>query len=156
MVQQTAERTKKDGESMFNEATNTFNSAMEAGLNFQREAVKSMGDMFTCCGTMENTRGRVEAMATDSIDMVRKNAEQTQKFFDEGCRNGINMLRKTFEANKVEDKDVFAQTRDLWQSAFDAMRGNVEAAARTTTQTIENMSGFMTKCTQTNNKKSNK
>lgn len=156
MAQQTAERTKTDSENMFSEASNTFKTAMEAGLNFQREAFKTVNDMFNCCGTMENSRDRFESMATASVDTVRRNAEQTQKFFDESCRNGIGMLRKTFDVSKVEDKDVFAQTRDLWQGAFDAMRGNVEAAARATSQTIENCSNFMSKCTLTNGKKSEK
>jgi hypothetical protein len=149
MSQQTVTNNKTETCDYFRQATDTFKSAMESGIKFQQDAFKAVTDVFGQGESFDDCRGRMEAVATDSINLIRKNAEQSQKMFDEGCRTGLETMRKTFGAcemgNGHSNKDAMERTRDVWQSAFDAMKCNLVAAAKTSAQTIENWNAFFNK-----------
>ena len=149
---QTMEHPKTETPDFFKQAADSFKTAMDTGMKFQQDAMKNVTECFGKGETFEGSRERFETIAADSLNLVRKNSEQAQKFFDEGCKTGLEVIRKTFAAteNGNAKRDVFAQTRDIWQSAFDAMRTTVESAARTNAAAIENWSNFfgksMTSC----------
>lgn len=145
---QTAEHNKTEMTDYFKTANDNFKSALDAGIQFQQDCFKNMTEMFGRGETTDDVRHRVETVATDTINLVRKNVEQSQRMFDDGCKSGVEMLKKSFEQfqnGNGKDKDAFTQTRDVWQNAVDAMRSNVETAARTTSQAIENWSSFFAK-----------
>lgn len=130
---------------MFKAMNDNFRSAFDNSVKFQQETMKAVTNMFTNCDTMDDCKGKFETMANDTVSMVRKNAEQTQKAFDESCKSGINMMKKTFDTAKADNKDMFAQTRDMFSGMFDMMKTNMEMFTKTTTATIENVSEFVTK-----------
>src|SRR5262245_41150318 len=117
---QTAEHNRTETPEFFKQATDSFRSAMDTGMKFQQDAMKNVTEFFGKGENFETSRERVETFATDSLNLVRKNAEQAQKFFDEGCKTGLEVIRKTFAAteNGNAKRDMFAQTRDIWQNAF--------------------------------------
>ncbi len=139
-------------ENMFKNMNDNVRTAFDNGVKFQQETLKSVTSMFNCCEGTEDARGKFETIANDTINMVRKNAEQTQKNFDETCKNGMNMIKKSCETMKA-DKDLFAQTRDMWSTMFDMMKTNVDMFTKTTTATIENVSEFVSKTIETGAKK---
>ncbi len=145
MVQQTAEKTKQDAENVFKSASDCCANAFESAMRFGQDAIKGFAGIFDPIGGRAPGFDRIEHMAIDGVELIRKNAEQTQVFFDAACRNNMDMIRKSCEAGKAEDKDAFARARDAWQSAIDAMRGNVDAAAKTTSKAIEHFSDFVGK-----------
>jgi len=153
MAQQTAENVKTTNENKFNMATDSFRSAMDAGMKFQKDAFETMSKMFNCNTECCDVNAKMEDTTTDAINMVRKNAEQTQKAFDENCRTGLSTIRKSFDAMQEDDKDMFTRAGDIWNCWFDGMRGNVDMMAKTTTQAIENWSEFMTKTMKNGGKK---
>lgn len=156
MAQQTGEANKMTQDNTFQMAGESFRTAMDAGLKFQKDAFDTMNKMFCCgnvCGDMQE---KTQEMTTEAVNLVRKNAEQAQKTFDENCRTGLATMRKSFDVVGEGDKDMFAKANDIWANAFDAMRGNVEMTAKTATQTIENWSDFMTKTVKTSPKKAAK
>jgi hypothetical protein len=136
-----------DTPEFFKQAADGFKSAMDTGMKFQQDAFKGMTELVGRGENLDEIRNRMETFASDSLNLVRKNAEQAQRHFDEGCKTGLEVLRKSFAAteNGNSKRDVFTQTKDVWQSAFDAMRTTVEAAARTNAQAIENWSNFFNK-----------
>ena len=144
---QTAERKNPESPEMFKQATDCFRSAMDTGMKFQQDAIKSVGDFFGQGEGFEDARCRMETFASDSLNLARKNAEQAQKFFDEGCKTGLEVIRKSFAAteNGNGKRDFVAKSTDVFQSAFEAMRTTVESAARMNAQAIENWSSFFTK-----------
>lgn len=143
-------------DNMFKAMNDNFRTAFDNSVKFQQETMKAMSNMFTGCESMDDCRGKFETMANDTVAMVRKNAEQTQKAFDEGCKNGMNMMKKTFDTAKADNKDMFAQTRDMFSGMFDMMKANMEMFTRTTTTTIETMSDFVTKTMDMTSKKTSK
>ena len=155
MAQQTVEpnTSKTVPENMFQMAGDSFRTAMDAGIQFQKDAFDTMNKMFTWGDVSGEMPERVEETTTEAVNFVRKNAEQTQKTFDESCRNGLATIRKSFEVVRDDNKDMFTRASDIWNCAFDAMRGNVDVTAKAATQAIENWTDFVTKTVKTTTKK---
>ena len=113
MNQQPVSTHKPETCDFFRQTADTFKSAMESGIKFQQDAFKAVTDVFGRGESQEDCRHRIETVATDSINLIRKNAEQSQKMFDEGCRSGLEVLRKGFSAcetgNGHGNKDVLLQ-----------------------------------------------
>ena len=152
----TAEKTKACCEDVLKNANESFKTAMETTLKCQQDAFRTMTAMFIPGDAPRDTFKGIETMTTDTIDLMRKNAEQSQKTFDEACRHGIDTFHKTFDTGHAGDKDVFARAQVLCHSAADTMRGNVELVAKSTTKAIENWSDFIGKSLQTVEKGSDK
>ena len=154
-MNQTTEHKTTESPEMFKQAADCFRSAMDTGMKFQQDAFKSMGDIFNRGEGFDDARGKFENFASDSLNLARKNVEQAQKFFDEGCKSGLEVIRKSFAAteNGNAKRDVLCQSKDVFQSAFDAMRTTVESAARMNAQAIENWSNFFTKSISIGEKK---
>jgi hypothetical protein len=151
---ETTNRTQNDNganaNNNFRAASDTMRSAFETGVRFQQDAVKSMSD-FAKVESFEDFGKKTQEMAVESINMIRKNAEQAQEMIDENCKVGIDMLKKSFNMFDVNGKnrDGFAQTREVWNSAFNTMKTNVDAAARMGTQAIESWTSMFNCCTGT-------
>ena len=147
-----AKSTQNDATQNFNNnlrgATDTMRSAFETGIRFQQDAVRSMNE-FAKMETFEDVRVKAQDVATDSINMIRKNAEQAQEIIEENCKTGIDMLKRSFGMfdTNAKNRDNFAQTREIWNSAFSMMKSNVDAAARMGTQAIESWSNMFNSCT---------
>lgn len=156
-VEKTVENVKSQTETMFKQANETFKSAMDTSLRFQQDAFKCMSEVVGRGENLEDVRSRMENVAVDSINIIRKNAEQAQKAFDEGCKNGLDVIHKAFDSgNGSGNKDMMTYTRDVWQNAFDAMRGNIETASRASAACIENWSAFLTRSMSFGEKKAGK
>ncbi|MBX3393964.1 MAG: hypothetical protein KF841_01215 [Phycisphaerae bacterium] len=132
-------------DNMFKTVNENFRTAYDNSVKFQQDTMKAVTGMFNGCDSMDDYRSKFEVMANDTINMVRKNAEQTQKSFDENCKNGMNVIKKAFETTRGDNKDMFVMSRDMFSTMFDMMKSNVEMFTRTTTATIENMSDFVNK-----------
>jgi polyhydroxyalkanoate synthesis regulator phasin len=153
---QTTENTKNQTCDIFQQASETFKTAVENGVRFQQDAIRSMTDCVGRGETPEDMKHRIETITTDSLNLVRRNVEQSQKLFDEGCKTGLEMIKKNFsmfENGNGHNKDFAAQTRDMWTNAFEAVRNTVDAAARTSVQSMENWSSFVTKTMAATEKK---
>ncbi|GJQ25372.1 MAG: hypothetical protein HBSAPP02_04040 [Phycisphaerae bacterium] len=131
----------------FKAATDSFRNAMETGLRFGQDAMKSVSDCFGKNETvnLDETRTRVQETAIESINLIRKNAEQATEMFEANCKAGIEMLKKTFNTfdPNAKNKDAFAQTREMWNATFSAMKSSVDSAAAFNTKMIENLTGFV-------------
>lgn len=149
MAQPNTDTTRKTKDAdFFEQATDSFKAAMDAGLKFQQEAIRSMFGMVSGMDSTDDVRRRIEAVATESIEMIRKNAEQSEKLFDAGCKSGMEVMKKSFEMMKNgerEPAEVFEQSRGVWKTGFDAMRSNIENVARANTAAIENWASFLDK-----------
>ena len=157
MTAQTVENVKNQTENMFKQATETFKSAMDAGLRFQQDAFKCMSEVMARGESFDDVKQRLETVAADSVNLIRKNAEQAQKAFDDGCKSGLDVIRKSFDSgNGHGPKDAVTYTRDVWQNAFDSMRCNLDTASRASAQCIENWSSFFGKSMSFSEKKAGK
>ena len=154
---QTTQTKTENTQDMFENANNSFRSAIDAGMKFQRDTFDMMTKAFNFGGfNFGDVNERVEENTTEAVNMVRKNAEQTQKAFDESCKNGLGMIRKNFDMMKNEDKDMVARATDMWTAGFDALKSNVDTTAKTATQVMETYSEFVNKSATNMTKKAGK
>jgi hypothetical protein len=130
---------------MFEQATESFRATMDAGLKFQQDAMRSMFGAFSGTERMDDVRRRIESITNDSIGLIRKNVEQTQKLFDQNCRTGMDMMNRTFEAIRPNtgNADAVEQCRSAWKNGFDAMCSGIDAVAKTNVQVVENVASFL-------------
>ena len=140
----------------FQMASEAFQTNMETGLKFQKDAV----DMFTSASErpagMEEFRTRFQNFANESIEVIRDNAEQSGKLFEQSCRNSVDLVQKNIDRIGKEDhngKDFFAQAQNAFQDTFDAMRNTSDAFAKTNTRMLENFSRFVNQTISTPVKK---
>ena len=148
MTQATQDPPRKDKANgdVFHQAAENFRSAMDTGIRFQKDAFEALTAVLNGGRTFEDVRQRFENLATDSIGVMRKNAEDAQRLFDEGCKTSTELFRKSLAtANVGESTDVMNRTKEAWESTFDAMRTTMEAAARTGARAIENWSEFFSR-----------
>ena len=105
---------------------------------------------------MEDFRTRFQDFANESIEVIRDNAEQSGKLFEQSCRNSVDLVQKNIDRIGKEDhnaKDLFAQAQNAFQETFDAMRNTSDAFAKTSTRMLENFSRFVNQTMSTPVKK---
>jgi len=85
------------------------------------------------------------------VELIRKNAAQSQKMFEENCKAGLDMLHKSsdFVGSGVDRGDeLFGNARELWQTTLEAMTTSTQAVADNCTKAVEQWSAcFGRTCT---------
>ena len=129
----------------FQTATESYQSAMEAGVRFQQDAVKTMVDAFTGGKQFDQTGERFRTFCDDSMDLFKKNIDQSQKIFDDNCRMGMDLMRGSFETVNKWDRAEEGPFQGTWEKGFDFARSNAEAVAKAGTTAVENWARCMTR-----------
>jgi len=140
----------------FQTASEAFQTTMETGLKFQKDAVDMFGNASDRGTGMEDFRTRFQDFANESIEVIRDNAEQSGKLFEQSCRSSADLVQKNMDRIGKDDsngKDFFAQAQHSFQDTFDAMRNTSDAFAKTNTRMLENFSKFVNQTMSTPVKK---
>ena len=133
---------------MFEQAADSFKSTLDASLKLQQDAFKNMMGCFTGFDRFDDVRQRVESVTNETVGMIRKNAERTQKLFDEQCRTGTEMMTKSFDSmkgGKIQNGNVSEQCRSAWKNGFEAMCSGIDAMAKANVQVVENWASLFDK-----------
>lgn len=152
IMAQTATEPKKNtdpSQNMFERATEDFKSTMDAGIRCQRDMMQFMFGGFDAGKKNDDVRRDFRKTATESIELVRKNAEQIRGTVDQNCRlsaDAVNKTFDTFENGRDKDADVFEQGRSAWKIGADAMCSTLENVSKTNVQIVENWSSFIDQC----------
>ncbi len=146
----TDSRTNTDpSQNSFERATEDFKATMDAGVRCQRDMMQLMFGAFDGDRKTDDLRPNFRNVATESIERVRKSAEQVRGAFDQNCRLGADAVNKTFdtfENGRGKDADVFEQGRSAWKIGTDAMCTTLENVSKTNVQMVENWSSFLDQC----------
>jgi len=136
--------------SMFRQATESFQTAVETGARAQKDAMTFFTRPFFGENTPDTICDCSQRMTDASMRLIRKNLDETHRVIDTQCRQGMELLKKTFDAAKPDEKaDMFDSARTMWQSTFDAMRAGVEQFAKSNAQALDNLSEFVTNAMET-------
>lgn len=133
---------------MFEQAADSFKTTIDAGLKMQQDAFKNMMNCFTGIDRFDDVRTRIESVTNETVGMIRKNAERTQKLFDEQVRTGTEMMNKSFDSmkiGKIANGNVTEQCRSAWKNGFDAMCSGIDAMAKANVQVVENWASLFDK-----------
>lgn len=133
---------------VFEQAADSFRTTFDAGLKMQQDAFKSMMNCFTGFDRFDDVRTRIESVTNETVGMIRKNAERTQKLFDEQVRTGTDMMNKSFDSmknGKMTQGNMTEQCRSAWKNGFDAMCSGIDAMAKANVQVVENWASLFDK-----------
>ena len=133
---------------MFEQAADSFKTTIDAGLKMQQDAFKNMMGCFTGMDRFDDVRTRIESVTNETVGMIRKNAERTQKLFDEQVRTGTEMMNKSFDSmknGKMANGNVSEQCRSAWKNGFEAMCSGIDAMAKANVQVVENWASLFDK-----------
>ena len=135
--------TKENVTQMFDNMTETFRVAMDAGRKTQENFVRSMNDMWKNPMGFENVMTRGERVAKEIMPFVGRNMELMVESFDTTFRTGLDVFRTATDATlKNEDTDMYRRSRQVFDAAFGAMRSNFETFGKTGARAMENWSSF--------------
>jgi hypothetical protein len=130
----------------FQQATEGFQAAMNAGMKFQQEMSRCWTGPFAGVTCADDVRRHGERVTTGAFDMIQKNMGECQKAFEVQCRNGQTIARKFVTSFPAESPDDFRQkATDCWQTTFEAVKASIEASTRSGLQAFENWTTFITK-----------
>lgn len=143
-----ANRATNSATNVFEQAADSFKTTMDASLKLQQDAFKNMMGCFTGFDRFDDVRQRIESVTNETVGMIRKNAERTQKLFDEQCRTGTEMMTKSFDSMKgakTQNGNVSEQCRSAWKTGFEAMCSGIDAMAKANVQVVENWASLFDK-----------
>lgn len=128
---------------LFNQAVQTFETAMKTGVRIQEEASKWWTDMLGEANSLQELQQRARQMINETLPTSQQNADQYIKLLDKTYHTSMGLLQKAFETGQSESISE-AQTRiqELWESMLSAIRNNAQAMVQINAKAMESWSEF--------------
>lgn len=124
----TATATESVTTEVLNQAVETFNSALRAGLKVQEESVRWWLDAMGEAGSLQAMQKKAEEIVESAIPTMQKNTQEYLKALDENSRNSLELLKKAMDTTQSESlAEVQGKMRELWESSLTAVRRNVQS-----------------------------
>src|SRR5262249_52487523 len=121
---------------MFKNAAESFNSAMQAGVKFQQQAFNAWAQPFNA--QADDFRATQQRAVDASMTAFQANLAECRKLVDVQGKRSLDLLKKAFETAQPFDRsDAYETTRALWQETFDAMRTGMDEMASAGTTMVE-------------------
>lgn len=115
----------------FDQAAQTFDMAMRAGLRFQEESMRWWAEMIPMANYLQQSTAQHAQRIMPSMEpFAQQNASQCFAFIGQSCQTGMDMLRQAFapgaSASGFEAPYFEMQKRigEFWQQSFGALRSN--------------------------------
>lgn len=137
-------------------AIDTFQNGMETAVKFQKEAAETFVNATSRGSDFGTARERIQSMANESMEVIRKNAERTQQVFDEICRTGLDTFQKSIKAcssGQGKGEELMSSARTMWENTLDAMRATTDSMTRANTELVEGWTQFVNRTFATAEKK---
>lgn len=123
---------------MFNQAIETFDSALKIGVKIQEEATKWWTDMLQETDTLQEFRQRAQSMMMVALPTTQKSVDQYMKLLDTTYHSSMELINKAFQATQSDSlTDAQARIQEFWQATFTAMRTNAQAIVQVNTRAME-------------------
>ena len=127
----------------FDEAVESFNDAVKAGVKVQEEIGKWWSDALEQRNPTDEWQRRSKAMLGQAIPAVQKNAEEWLKLIDQNYKRSLTLLKKAWETEPADAASARARTQQIWESTLDLVRDNAQAIAQANVKMMEVWSGML-------------
>ncbi len=128
---------------LFEQAVDTFDAAVKAGVKLQEEAAKWWSDVLSEAGTAQDWQKKMQAAMAEAIPTAQKNAEEGLKVLDQSTRSGLELMKRAFEAGQSESiAQAQAKAQELWEASLTAMRKNAQAVVQANARAMESWAAF--------------
>ena len=131
---------------MFEQAVDTFDAAMKAGVKAQEEATKWWSDLLGDAGSVQDWQRKAASVAGDVLPAAQKNAEEYLHVLEQNARNSMELLKKAFETGQSESvADLQAKTQKLWEASLATLRTNTQTVVQANAKALESLTDFARK-----------
>jgi hypothetical protein len=124
-------------ETVFNEAAETFNEAVKAGLKVQEEIGKWWSDALEQAGPTEQWQKKSKAVFDETIPAAQKSAQEWIKLVDQNYKRSVGLFKKAWEVQPADPADMRAKSQELWEESLGLVRDNANAVAQANIKLME-------------------
>jgi hypothetical protein len=128
---------------LFDEAVQTFNEAVKAGVKVQEEIGKWWSDALEQAGPIEDWQKKSKAVLGEAIPAAQKNAEEWLKLVEQNYKRSLGMLKKAWDADPGDAAAIRAKTQELWESSLELVKDNTQAIAQANLKMMEVWAGLL-------------
>ena len=146
----------KSGGGVFNEAVETFNEAVNAGVKVQEEIGKWWSDALEQAGPTEQWQKKSKAILDEAIPAAQKNAQEWLKLVDQNYKRSLGLFKKAWEVQPADPADMRAKSQELWEESLELVRDNANAVAQANIKLMEVWGRVLQNGTSVDNGKSKK
>lgn len=123
---------------LFDQAIETFDSALKTGVRIQEEATRWWTDMLRESDTLQELQHRAQSMMMEALPTTQKNVDQYIKLLDKTYHTSIELLNKALQATQSESiSDAQQRIQEFWEATFTALRTNAQAIVQVNSRTME-------------------
>jgi hypothetical protein len=128
---------------LFDQAIETFDSALRTGVRIQEEATKWWTDMINEADSLQELQMRTRVMMNEAMPAAQKSVDQAMKLIDRTYRTSLDLLKKAFETGQSESiYEAQMKTQELWEATLAALRTNAQAIVQVNAQAMESWAEF--------------
>ncbi len=133
---------------LFEQAVDTFDAAVKAGVKLQEEAARWWSDVLSEAGSAQDWQRKMQSAMAEAIPTAQKNAEEGLRVLDQSTRSSLELLKRAFEAGQSESiAQAQAKAQELWEASLAAMRKNAQAMVQANARAMESWAHFARKNT---------
>lgn len=123
---------------MFAQAARVFETAIQAGIKFQEEAVRSLSAVAEAGATPGEWRKRSQAAMEHALEIAQKNVDEAIQAMNENAKTSLDLLEEAFKARQGETAaETQARTREMWEIAVGSLRRNTEVMLQANNRVLE-------------------
>jgi frataxin-like iron-binding protein CyaY len=122
---------------LFQEAMRSYEKALTAGIQLQKESVNLWKDLLSKLGSPEEFQTKLESMTAGAFPQACDRMEELVETFNRMSDQTIDLLEKTpgvYQATSVTEAQ--RRVQDLIESSLTALRVNVHTALNTNAKII--------------------
>jgi hypothetical protein len=129
---------KENMNKFFDTMGNGVRAAFDAGQRTHEAFWRTTQDAWKRPADMDHFMNRSTKVMREWAPLVSRNLETFADACEMNIRKGVDICKNTLEiTTNREEGDLYAKSRQLWDSAFDVMRSNFEVIAKATAQTMQ-------------------
>jgi hypothetical protein len=123
---------------LFDQAVETFEAALRAGIRVQEETFKCVTDAMSELGSPQDWQARAQRTIKETLPKLQKNAEEAVAAMNRSAKESLDLLNQAFEVAQVTNPEQ-AQTkmREMWEASLGVMRSNAQAMVQANARTLE-------------------
>jgi polyhydroxyalkanoate synthesis regulator protein len=123
---------------LFNQAVETFETAIRTGVKMQEEYARWFAHMLSDVGSPQEWQSKGQTIISESMQMAQKNFDEAIRMMNENTRTGLELMQQAFETRQAgSTSDAQARTREIWETALGALRNNTEAVVQANSRMLE-------------------
>lgn len=129
---------------LFQQAVDTWGSAMKAGVQFQDDVAHWWQKALGQAGSVQEWQKKSCALIAEAIPTAQKNTEEALKLVDQNYRAGLELIKKAMDSGRSENFDQMqSKTQEVLQASVSAMRQNAQAMAQANLRAMESWADFV-------------